>query len=165
MPLGSTFALHWYGPAMASAVVQSSGAISTASARGRVRASASLSGSGAITFARPQRLLSASSSLSGAGVITAAQPRGRIKARATIKVNELSQDDVTGAVLEAQVEDGVSLKHAIRLLLSVAAGKTDIIDLGGGAATVKFRDVNDTTDRITATMAGSERTAVVLDPD
>jgi hypothetical protein len=165
MPLASTFALQWYGPAMASAVVTASGSIASAGARGQVRTSAVLSGTGGVTYARPLRLLSAAATASGAGAITAAQPRGRIKAGATIKVNELSQGDVTGAVLEAQVEDGMSLKHAIRLLLSVAAGKTDIVDLGGGAATVKFRDVNDTTDRVTATMAGSERTTVVVDPD
>ena len=92
-----------------------------------------------------------------------ALPKATARAGALIRVGALSQDDVTGAVLESPVEPGVTLRQAIRALLAVAAGKTDITDLGGGAATVKFRDVNDTKDRVTATMAGSERTAVSKD--
>jgi len=42
-------------------------------------------------------------------------------------------------------------------------GKSTITPGSPGAATVVFRDVNDTTDRVTATMSSSERTAVTLD--
>lgn len=35
----------------------------------------------------------------------------------------------------------------------------------GPSPVVTFRDQADTTDRVTATMSGSERTAVVLDPE
>jgi hypothetical protein len=89
-----------------------------------------------------------------------AQMRQRYRLGAVGKVNELSQDDVTGAVLEAQIESGYSLKQAIRLLIAVAAGKTDI-DTSGPNPIVRFRDLNDTKDRVTATMTGSERTTVV----
>lgn len=61
------------------------------------------------------------------------------------------------------VESGVTMQQALRILLAVAAGKTDIIDLGGGLATVVFRDTNDTKNRLTANMTGSERTTVTLD--
>lgn len=37
--------------------------------------------------------------------------------------------------------------------------------MGGGAATVAFRDVADSKDRIVADMTGSERTTVTRDPD
>lgn len=63
-----------------------------------------------------------------------------------------------------EVIEGVyTAADLLRLLTAVAAGKTTITDLGGGAATVTFRDINDTTDRIVATMADSERATVVLD--
>jgi hypothetical protein len=61
------------------------------------------------------------------------------------------------------IESGYSAAELLRLLVAVAAGKTDIIDLGGGLATVKFRDIADTKDRITASMTNSERTTVTRD--
>lgn len=79
----------------------------------------------------------------------------------------LSPEDIAAIAdavwAQVDIETGYNGKEAIRLLLAVLAGKTDIIDLGGGAAAVKFRDINDTKDRVTATMAGSERTSTTLD--
>jgi hypothetical protein len=128
MPLASLFALEWYGPCMASAVIQAAGGL-TAQPVGDIRPSATVTGAGAITFARPQRMISAYSTVTGSGSITAAQPRGRIRVRAIIKVNELSQDDVTGAVWQAQVEPGKSYQDAILELLAGGGG-------GGGGLTV-----------------------------
>jgi hypothetical protein len=51
--------------------------------------------------------------LAGVGAVTNALPKGRARPTATIKVNALSQDDVTGAVLEAFVEPGLTLKQAL----------------------------------------------------
>ena len=50
----------------------------------------------------------------------------------------------------------------MRLLASVAVGKTEI-DTSGIDPVVTFRDLDDTKDRVTATMLGSERATVVLD--
>lgn len=61
------------------------------------------------------------------------------------------------------IESGYTAAEILRLLAAVAAGKTDIVDLGGGAATVIFRDIADTKDRIVADMTGSERTTLTLD--
>lgn len=58
------------------------------------------------------------------------------------------------------IEGGYTAAECLRLLTAVAAGKTTIVDLGGGQATVTFRDINDTVDRIEADMTGSERTNV-----
>jgi hypothetical protein len=73
--------------------------------------------------------------------------------------------DIAQEVLQSTVEAGVDMRDVLRLLLSASAGKSNIVPLGGGAAIVTFRDLADTTDRITATMAGSERAAVIIDPD
>jgi len=64
------------------------------------------------------------------------------------------------SVLEGTLTAG----DLLRVTAGVAAGKDNIADLGGGAATVTFRDAADTTTIVTATMAGSKRTAVVITP-
>lgn len=68
----------------------------------------------------------------------------------------------TGDPLESDVETGITLREAVRLILSVLAGKSS----GWPDGTAKvFRDVNDTKDRITATVdADGNRTAVTVDP-
>lgn len=128
MPLASLFALEWYGPCMASAYLDGVGDV-TGQPRGNIRTGGSVAGLGNISFARAQRMISAYSTVAGLGQITAAQPRGIIRVRAIIKVNELSQDDVTGAVWQAQVEPGKSYQDAILELLAGGGG-------GGGGLTV-----------------------------
>jgi hypothetical protein len=78
---------------------------------------------------------------------------------------ELSPQNLAAAVWGSIIEAGYSAEDLLKILAAVAAGKSDITDLGGGSATVVFRDVNDTADRVTATMTGSERTTVVIDPN
>lgn len=73
--------------------------------------------------------------------------------------------DIAQEVMGSVVESGVNLKDVLQILVAVAAGKTSITDLGGGAAEVVFRNAGDTTDRITATLDGSERTDVVINND
>ena len=66
----------------------------------------------------------------------------------------------TGAGWDEVLEGGYTAGELLRVLAAVAAGKTDIT-----GTTVTFRDVNDTTDRVVASMTGSERTTVTLDVD
>lgn len=63
------------------------------------------------------------------------------------------------------IESGYTATQILRLLARVAAGKTNVADLGGGAATVTFRDLADTKDAVVADMTNSNRTDVVLDLD
>lgn len=60
------------------------------------------------------------------------------------------------------IEGTYTAAEVLRLLSSVIAGKTTIVDNGGGNATVVFRDINDTVNRVDATMADSERINVTL---
>jgi len=62
------------------------------------------------------------------------------------------------------LEGSLTASDLLRVTAGVVAGKDNIVDLGGGAATVTFRDAADTTTIVTATMAGSKRTAVVITP-
>jgi len=69
--------------------------------------------------------------------------------------------DVSGVpalVWATNLEGSLDGMEILRILLSVNAGITDIT-----GSTVTFRDLADTKNRVTATVSGSERTAVTLD--
>ena len=57
-------------------------------------------------------------------------------------------------------EDGESYGQSIRLMRAILLGLTDIV-----GSQVVFKSKDSLTDRVTATMSGSERTVVVTDPD
>ena len=86
---------------------------------------------------------------------------GRGEMACTIKVNELTQSDVEGAVLDTPIEGSYSLRQLIRLVSSILFGKTSIDN--GPPVIVRFRDLADTKPRITAQMDGSERIEVTKD--
>jgi hypothetical protein len=71
--------------------------------------------------------------------------------------------DIANLTWAELIEGTLTAEQMLRILLSIAAGKTTIADLGGDLATVKFRDLADSKDRVTASMDGSERTNIVLD--
>lgn len=159
MPLSALAWLHWYGPGLGAAVD-----VCTPTAEGTLKGNGALAAvntTAPTAYARPndgRQLRGVDTIVPTASARVSA--RGRLAAVGVIGV--ITQDDVTGAVLEAQIEPGVSLKQALRLLTAIAAGKTDI-DTSGPNPIVTFRDLNDTKDRVTATMTGSERTTVTKD--
>ena len=73
-----------------------------------------------------------------------------------------SSSAITSGVWNEVLEGTLTAKDVQRILLAVAAGITNITDLGGGAATVKFYGQDDTTERVVATMSGSARTDVTV---
>ncbi len=159
MPLASWYALQFFGTGCSSATGTATNASPVAGlvGEGRIGAVNTIAPTAYARISDGRRLAAVSTS-TNTSPLAAIRGDGRIAAVG--KVNELSQDDVTGAVLEAEVEDGMSLKKALRLLLAVAVGKTDIT-----GSTVTFRDINDTADRVVAEMTSSERTTVTLDAD
>lgn len=75
----------------------------------------------------------------------------------------LNNASAGGNPWDVVIEGGYTAAELLRLLASVAAGKTTITDLSNGNANVVFRDLQDTLDRVDADMTGSERTNVTLD--
>lgn len=79
-----------------------------------------------------------------------------------VKYNLLSDGQGIDAGLlklfNVPIDGAVTLKEALAIMLSVMAGKSSV-----SGNTVAFRDAQDSKDRVTATMTGSERTTVVLD--
>jgi hypothetical protein len=81
----------------------------------------------------------------------------------TRKLTSGGNTDVASAVASKIVEGTLTLEQILRILVAVAVGKSEITDLGGGSATVVFRDTNDAKDRVTADMLNSERVTVTVD--
>ena len=65
-------------------------------------------------------------------------------------------------ILAGNIEDSITVAHAMQAILSACAGKSD----GGGSTTIHFRDQADSKNRITATVdANGNRTAITLSYD
>lgn len=153
---------------------------------------ATLTGTGTVSQAALGALTGATSTLSGQGAVSAViQALGNVSAEIVVSYNP-DADAIAAAVWNSiaadfndagtmgeklndagsaanpwteVIEGSLTATQVMRLLLAVAAGRTVITDNGDGTATVAFRDQANTTDRVEATMDGSERTTVTLDPD
>lgn len=124
---------------------------------------ATLQGDSGITAAAYLALMGNANLQGGSTFVGTVVGVGKLSARLDVGAQP-SAFDIAQEVLGSIVESGVDFRSVLRILVSVAAGKTDI-DTSGANPIVTFRDINDTTDRVTATMTGSERTTVVIDPD
>ncbi len=65
---------------------------------------------------------------------------------------------------EQVIEGGHTAKQVMQMVACVLAGKSTIVDNGNNTATVVFRDLDDSQDRVTALMNGSERTSITFNP-
>lgn len=158
MPLASLSGLLWYGPA--AGAVRSTATASTAAAiKGRGRTQHAGGGAGAVTLADATRLKHRPMSASGLGAITQALPKGRARPTLHITIGELSQDDVSGALQNLPIEDGLTLRDVLRLLLAVAAG--DATQLDGNPI---FKSADGSKNRLAATIASGARTITTKDP-
>lgn len=162
MPAAAFFFHHTYGPAAAALRPEDPGQGSFAGqAIGTARAGSVIEGAGSMPLALATRLVGSLTVINGGATVTYLPMKGRARAASIIKVNELSQDDVTGAVLEAVIEPGLTLRQALRLLAAATAGKLS----GGGSTTVTIRNaVDDSKNRIVATVdSEGNRTAITYD--
>jgi hypothetical protein len=146
-----------YGPA-AGAMVTAAGASSAFGINATARAGQVTAGSGSMPLAKGTRLVNAPATFTGVASVVLALPKARARAGGVIRVNTLGQDDVTGAVLEAEVEDGLTLRQVMRLLLAQAAG--DATGLNGSSVVFKGRDGSTT--RIAGTLSGGARTITTI---
>lgn len=139
----------------------------TAGIAGKLEAAASLIASGDIAAALGA-IAGLVSDITASGTASA-----DIEAKASISADidvadtgvTLTANDVATAVWGRTAEGAYSYADLVRILAAVAAGQTTIVDNGNGTATVTFRDVNDTKDRVVAEMTGSERVSLTLDGD
>ncbi len=133
----------------------------TASMVGSLQMAANLAGSGDLTAALGL-IANVATTLSGSGTVVGGL-RGTASLEASITpFTELSPENLAAAVMNSLIEGNYTFKQCVEILTAVAAGKTTIIDLGGGDATVTFRNVSDTVDKVQADMSGSERIDVTI---
>ena len=143
---------------------------------------ASISASGTITDAQMAIILLLEANLSASGTFTDAQLGNILGLAASLSASmtvtnsittlvnlsadiggaeALSAQGLATALLDANdIETNFSLRESIRLMLSALAGKVS----GAPGTTITIRDINDTVDRIVATVdADGNRTAVTKD--
>ena len=159
MPLASLSALQWYGPGAVSMWVRDSVGTMVSQPVMTKRFGLAGSGVGTANTLRPYRGRAFALTSGGVGTMQS-QPRKRIRPALKVLIGGgLTQDDVTGAVLESKVEGDVTLKQALRILLSHAAG--DATGLEG--ATPVFKSLDGTKTRIAGTYATGNRTVTTVD--
>lgn len=162
MPAAAFFFFQEYGPAAGALKPEDPGqGAFVGQAVGTARANAVTNGAGSMPRAKATRLVNSLTLINGEATTVFGPMRGRARAGSVIKVNELTQDDVTGAVLESVIEPGLTLRQALRLLAASMAGKLT----GGGSTEVTIRNaVADSKDRIVATVDSSgNRSAITYD--
>jgi hypothetical protein len=129
---------------------------------GTLQMAADLAGSGDLD-ASMKLISNVAATLIGEGAVSG-NLKGKASMSATIYVNqsEASVQQIVDGVWNLEMDGVYTAQDVMKILVAVAAGKTEIVDLGGGSATVVFRNLEDTIDKIEATMADSERTDVII---
>ncbi len=141
------------------AALAGSGAISQATLQAIAGISSTLTGSGTITQAQLGAIVQLSSALTGSGTISSASFTGILSLSASIEIAQTTGISVSD-ILSAEIETGYNMQEILRLVAAALAGKVS----GAGTTTITIRDVNDTVDRIVATVdSNGNRTDVVKD--
>ena len=166
--VGSTSITFSVGPSQLELIVSATGsATATWTLSGTLAAAVGLTGAASLTFTIGPSTLGAIIDALGTSPVTFVNS-ATIRATGNLAgditpFTTLSPENLAQKVWQYVLEAGYSAEECMRILTAVAAGKTDITDLGGGNATVVFRDLADTKDRVDADMTGSERTTVTID--
>jgi hypothetical protein len=185
MPLASLFNLQWYGPASGAMVVATTPDVQLGiKAFKRMATTISIAVS---VYLKATRLRNRPLYVQGEGIAVQLLPRkrGRMALAVTIGaqpsafditqsvLNSLAADynipNTIGAKINAsgnagdpwatEIEPTFTAAEILKLMAAVLAGKSTV-----NGNTIRYRDLNDTKDRIDATVVNSERTAVVKDP-
>lgn len=160
MPAGAFFFHHTYGPAAAALVATPGvGDAPVLAPVLSVRAALVGAGVGDAPLLRPYRMRNAAVQGGGAGDAPLLRPVKSVRAGLRVVVSELSQDDVTGAVLESPIEGTLTLKQALRILLAQAAGSATGLE----GPTPQFKSLDGSKTRIAGTYSGGSRTVTTVD--
>lgn len=147
------------------AAIGGSGTISGADLKAFLQLAAALSGSGGVAaqltaIGHLQSALAGTGTVATSSVITAL---GTLAADITVTGDVLTTANVANAILDAVngVEDGLTVRHALRLIAAATAGKIS----GADTTTITIRNaVVDDKDRIIATVSSEgNRTAITYD--
>ena len=147
------------------AAITGSGDITGADLKAFLQLAAALSGSGGAT-AQLTAIGHLASALEGEGTVagtTVLTALGTLAASINVTGDVLTTGNVANAILDAVngVEDGLTVRHALRLIAAATAGKIS----GAATTTITIRNaVVDDKDRIVATVTSDgDRTAITYD--
>lgn len=153
--------LTYYGPATAALIGEDSiGELTSATPRQWMRGGLNVLGLGDAPLLRPYRGRNAALTALGEGFLHGAGAKKRIRSGLSVFVSSLSQDDVTGAVLEAVVEGDITLKETLRLMLAYVAGNASGLDTNPA-----YKAMDGTTTRLAGTISGGTRTITTRNPE
>jgi hypothetical protein len=147
------------------ATISGSGTISGAQLQAFLQLAAALSGSGGATaqltaIGHLAAAVEGDGTVAGTTVLTAL---GTLAAAINVTGDVLTTGNVANAILDALdgVEDGLTVRHALRLIAAATAGKIS----GAATTTITIRNaVVDDKDRIVATVTSDgDRTAITYD--
>jgi hypothetical protein len=147
------------------ATISGSGTISGAQLQAFLQLAAALSGSGGVAaqltaIGHLQSALAGTGTVASSSVITAL---GTLAAQINVTGDVLTTGNVANAILDAVngVEEGLTVRHALRLIAAATAGKIS----GADTTTITIRNaVVDDKDRIIATVSSEgNRTAITYD--
>lgn len=143
------------------AALSASGTITNADLAATLNLVANLSASGTFSNAQLGAIVDMVSSMSAAGTLSATTLVGAYMEWNVGGPTELSPEGLAQALLDDyDIENGFSMKEAIRLILSATAGKVS----GADTTTVTIRSVTDGTNRIVATVdTNGNRNSVTYD--
>lgn len=147
------------------AAISGSGTISGAALQAFLQLAAALSGSGGATaqltaIGHLAAAIEAEGTVAGTTVLTAL---GTLAADITVTGDVLTTANVANAILDAVngVEDGLTVRHALRLIAAATAGKIS----GAATTTITIRNaVADDKERLIAVVTGDgDRTSITYD--
>jgi hypothetical protein len=158
VPLASYAALSWYGPAAAATLASGAGS-SAMSLRGYGGAAVAVTGVGVATTLDATRLRGSPIEVTGVGSAALGPMRARGRMALSVRVNELTQDDVAGAMGNLVIEGSYTLRDAMRLLLAIAQG--DATGLEG--TSMAFKSLDGSKTRVAGTQSGGTRSITSRD--
>lgn len=161
MPLATWFSLHWYGPAVASGVVNAAadaeGGQSKAFVRQGVAAEPAALGAGGIST----RLFRAGFGVPAGSLSWGGNSRSTVRVRWDVKPGGVSQSDIESALLDVEFEPGWTMRKLARLQLAWLAGNAAVPESGA----VQFLSPVDSKVRIAGTVLAGVRTVTTRDGD
>ena len=157
--LADLYTLQWYGPAAAATWGDDNAGTVSAGIKGFGRHNGTITNAGIVSNADMTSLKNSPATITATGIVNQALPKGSTKFACTVKVNALSQDDVTGAVLESFVEGDLTLKQAMRLMLARLTGNATGLD----GTSIAFKSLDGTKTRVGGTVISGTRTITTRD--
>lgn len=152
--------LTYYGPGAASLALGDGAGVGAAQMEPHKLIKPALTGAGVgtATTLRPYRGRAFALSVAGMGNALTLLPHKRARFGLEVSVNSLSQDDVTGAVLDVPVEGTITLRQAMRLLLAYAGGNATGLD-----SNPAFKSLDGSKTRLAGTISAGARTITTRD--